>query len=131
MERQQIVDQETLNNLASALSSACNLIQDLGEEIKKGREDNRESAIQIALINHNVKDMTETIASVLKYVRDGNGKPSLLSRVEFLESKEIVGREKIRGLWIFLAATVGGLFGFIGQIISSWFSSYSGKPPIP
>jgi hypothetical protein len=75
----------------------------------------RSFSTELAQIKAAVNDLKEDNATLLKLVRDGNGTPSLLRRVDRLEQGHKVSVESTRGKW---QATVQALVSVTAIIVA-------------
>jgi len=83
-------------------------------------------------VKADVENIHKNVDELLKVVRDGNGKPSLLARISELESykeglekkeekEKSISAEHTKGKWAIRAAIATGILSILGTLFQHFF----------
>jgi hypothetical protein len=99
------------SEVAGGMLEAKNLIEFLVNEWK-------DLAVDMTELKSDIKDLKKDNATLLKLVRDGNGVPPLMKRVDRLEERQEIALENVKGRYVVIAASLTGLIGVATAIIA-------------
>jgi hypothetical protein len=114
------VDVEDLRSVTQGLDGTLLLMMDMIKEVRR-------TSMSAAALGQQIENLEEDVQALLKAVRDGNGHPSLLTRMHDVEAvlegvrvrdgeTKIKHAETVKGRWQAIVALIGALAGGLGLL---------------
>lgn len=122
------MSQEVIKIIIHGLDEAKNSMEKMREQIQSFE-------LESAVLGEKFKSISNNVENLMKIIKEGNGKESLLDRVSILENKyESIDKyldnnkeanlENIKGKWQIRIALMTGSLGLLGGLITAIFSFF-------